>query len=218
MEHEEAVSSQAAERYVAHELSPAEQEAFEEHFFDCPKCADEVRFEMTFAANARAALREPRLAPSPAQRWAEWVRRLASLRPAPALGFSFAANLALAAGLGYLLLSGGRQPVAQFMQRPYFAPGPSHGAEDVHALLPGQTSYLVRFFPPSAASQSYSYEILNAAGQRESSGSVPGMAAEDGNLYFQAPVLRLPPGVHTLVVRIGDGGEIVSWSQFRISR
>jgi hypothetical protein len=218
MEHEEAVSSLAAERYVAHELSPAEQLAFEEHFFDCPKCADEVRFEMTFAANARAVLREQRMAPSPASRWAGWVRRLGSLRPTPALGFSFAANLVLVVGLGYLLLNSGHQPPAQFIQQPFFAPGPSHGAEDVHALLPGQTSYQVRFPAPSPASQSYSYEILDAAGKRESSGSVPGTAAEDGSLYFQAPVLKLPAGVHTLAVRAGEGGEIVSWSQFRTSR
>ncbi len=219
MEHDEAVGSQAAERYAAHELSPAERKAFEEHCFACPQCAEEVRFQMTFMANLRAVLLEQRMEAqaAPAPRWAGWARRLAWLRPTPALGFSFAANLALAAGLGYVLLTGGRGPAVPQFTQPHFAPGPSHGAEDVHALLPGQTSYLVRFPAPSAASQSYSYEILDAAGKRESSGSLTAPATEDGYLYFEAPVLRLPAGVHTLVVRGGAGGEIVSWSKFRIS-
>ena len=88
----------------------------------------------------------------------------------------------------------------------------------MHALLPAKppTRYVSPL--PAAASQSYSYEILDAAGKRESSGSVPGTAAEDGSLYSQAPVLKLPAGVHTLAVRAGEGGEIVSWSQFRTSR
>jgi len=57
MAHDEAIRSQAAERYVAGELAPAERDAFEEHFFDCPECAEEVRWELVFAANARALLR-----------------------------------------------------------------------------------------------------------------------------------------------------------------
>ena len=101
MEHEEAVSSLAAERYVAHELSPAEQLAFEEHFFDCPKCADEVRFEMTFAANVRAVLREQRMRHRPHRAGPVGYAVCGSLRPTPALGFSFAANLVLVVGLGY---------------------------------------------------------------------------------------------------------------------
>ena len=49
MEHHEAVRSRAAERYVARELPPAERDAFEQHFFDCPECAQEVQFEQAFA-------------------------------------------------------------------------------------------------------------------------------------------------------------------------
>jgi hypothetical protein len=221
MEHDEAVRFQAAERYVAHELSPAERDAFEEHFFDCQECADDVRFEMTFAANARAVFREQRAErrPAPEPRAADsrgsW---LAWLRPRPALAFSFAANFALAAGLGYVLLTGTHElAVPQFAQL-YYAPGPTHGAEDVHAILPGETFYQVRFPAPGAASQSYSYEVLGAAGRRESSGSLKAPASEDADLYLQLPVRSLPAGVHTLVVRGGSGGEIVSWSRFRISR
>jgi len=221
MEHDEAVRSQAAERYVAHELSPAEQEAFEEHFFDCPECAKEVRFEMTFAANVRAVSREQRAANqhAPAPRGvSSWERWLVWLRPRLPLASSFAANLALAAGLGYTLLTGTHESAAPRFAQPYFAPGPTHGSGDVHTLPAGETFYEVRFPAASAASQSYQYDILDAAGQRESSsGSLQAPAAPDGYLTLQAPVRSLPAGIHTLVVR-GPGGEIVSWSRFRTIR
>lgn len=43
MEHAEAVSSAATERYVLGELTEAQCEAFEAHFFECPECASDVR-------------------------------------------------------------------------------------------------------------------------------------------------------------------------------
>ncbi len=43
MEHAEAVSSAATERYVLGELSAEQCEAFEAHFFECAECASDVR-------------------------------------------------------------------------------------------------------------------------------------------------------------------------------
>ena len=222
MEHDEAIRSQAAERYAAHELSPAEQDAFEAHFFDCQECADDVRFELTFTANVRAVAREQRAqrqpAPEPPRARATfWEKWRDGLRLRPALAFSFAANFVLAAGFGFVLLTGTHESAGPRFTQPYFAPGPTHGAGDVHAIAAGETWYEVRFPSASAASQSYSYEILDAAGKRESSGSLQAPAAEDGYLNLQVPVRSLSAGIHALVVR-GPGGEIVSWSRFRTIR
>jgi len=218
MEHDEAIRSQAAERYAAHELSPAEQDAFEEHFFDCRVCADDVRFELAFTANARAVFREQRAqqqpAPARARFWEKWRD---GLRLRPAFALSFAANFVLAAGFGYVLLTGTHESAPPRFIQPYFAPGPAKGAGDVHAVPAGETWYEVRFPAASAASQSYSYEILDAAGKRESSRSLPAPAAGDGYLDLQVPVRSLPAGIHTLVVR-APGGDIVSWSRFRTIR
>ena len=217
MEHDEAIRSQAAERYAAHELSPTERDAFEEHFFDCQACADDVRFELAFRANARAVSREQRTEPHhPAlPRAAFWKKGRDRLRLRPALAFSFAANFVLAAGLGYVLLTATREPAAPGFTQPYFAPGPTKSAVDVHAIPAGEALYLVSFLTRDGVSRSYSYEILNAAGQRELSGSAHAPAGSDA--YFQVPVRSLSEGIHTLVVR-GPGGEIVSWSRFRTSR
>ena len=54
MDHETAVQLQAAERYVLEEFSPKERADFEEHFFGCPGCADEVRSATILAANTTA--------------------------------------------------------------------------------------------------------------------------------------------------------------------
>ncbi|HXM45316.1 MAG TPA: zf-HC2 domain-containing protein [Bryobacteraceae bacterium] len=209
MEHDEATRSHAAERYVKRELSPAQRDAFEEHFFDCRKCADDVRFELTFAANVQAVSREQRAAP----RTAVWERWRDRLRMRPAMAFSFAANFILAAGFGYVLLTVSRQSPAPGFVQPYFAPGPTKGAADVHAIPAGEALYSVTF--PNGLDQSYSYEILSAAGRREVSGTAKAPAGNDA--YFQVPIRGLPEGIHTLVVS-GTSGEIVSWSRFHIAR
>jgi hypothetical protein len=210
MEHDEAIRLQAAERYVARELSPAEKESFEAHFFDCTLCADDVRSELMFRANARAVLREQRAAPAIVNSLKRWR---------PALAFSFAANLVLAAGLGFVLLTGTHESARpRFTQPYYFAPGQARSAGDVHVIPLGETTYKVRFPAPGAASQSYSYEIGDADGQRESSGTLIAPASADGSLYLEVPLGRLGGGVHTLTVRGGADGAIVSWSRFETAR
>lgn len=56
MNHHEAVERHAADRYVIGDMSPAERSEFEEHFFECSECADEIEVGVVFAANARAVL------------------------------------------------------------------------------------------------------------------------------------------------------------------
>ena len=57
MNHQEALRIQAPERYALGELSSSEVEEFEEHFFTCAECAEDLSIGAIFAANARAAAR-----------------------------------------------------------------------------------------------------------------------------------------------------------------
>jgi len=62
MDHATATLTGAAERYVLREMSEQERETYEEHFFSCPHCADEVSAASRFVENATPLLRtEPRL-------------------------------------------------------------------------------------------------------------------------------------------------------------
>ena len=43
MEHEQAMKTNAAERYLLGELAETEADSFEDHFFDCRACAEDIR-------------------------------------------------------------------------------------------------------------------------------------------------------------------------------
>ena len=56
MDHQQAIKMHAAERYLLEELSEEERESFEDHYFSCIECADEVKAAYTFADNAKAVM------------------------------------------------------------------------------------------------------------------------------------------------------------------
>lgn len=56
MEHEQATATLAAERYILNELTAAEREAFEEHYFVCERCAQEVKDLFALGVAAKEAL------------------------------------------------------------------------------------------------------------------------------------------------------------------
>lgn len=56
MNHSEATEQMAAERYLLDELTPEAREAFEEHIFDCPECALDLRAGAVFVTEAKVQL------------------------------------------------------------------------------------------------------------------------------------------------------------------
>ncbi len=102
MDHNEATQQMAAERYLLGELTPELRDAFEEHAFDCPECAADLRAGAAFIGAAKVEL--PKIAEvsatlpkpgiiRPVKEGFDWQ---AWLRPAFALPV-FAALLALVA-------------------------------------------------------------------------------------------------------------------------
>jgi len=59
MEHNRATETHAVERYLLGEMPPEERDDFEEHYFGCTVCAQEVRHGARFRANAREVLGAP---------------------------------------------------------------------------------------------------------------------------------------------------------------
>ncbi len=86
MQHEEAVETLASERYLLGEMNDAERDSFEEHFFSCAVCAEDVRAGATLREGVRAGL--ARVAPTRRVAW----------RPAVAIPWAAAATLALIVG------------------------------------------------------------------------------------------------------------------------
>ena len=48
MDHTQAVTSMAAEKYLLDELESAVREEFEKHFFICQECAEDIRIGSRF--------------------------------------------------------------------------------------------------------------------------------------------------------------------------
>ena len=83
MDHNEAVRLHAAEKYLLGELPKEQHAAYEEHYFDCSACADEIKAAAAFMESARQVVREgaaeviggERLAAAPATGgWFAWLR------------------------------------------------------------------------------------------------------------------------------------------------
>ncbi len=58
MEHEDAIRMQAISRYPAGDLSKVEAEAFEQHFFSCQQCSEELATGEIFDENVRAVFHD----------------------------------------------------------------------------------------------------------------------------------------------------------------
>ena len=95
MDHQQAIATHAVERYLLEEMSAAERDAFEDHYFSCPACADDVRTAMVMRDGVKAGL----AADSP--RTAAPVVPIASRRgwySSTVVPWAAAASLAIVAG------------------------------------------------------------------------------------------------------------------------
>jgi hypothetical protein len=102
MDHLEALRMQASEKYVLGELSPDVREQFEEHYFDCAECAEDVKAAFTFVRATREVLGEQAAPttivvkePAVPSRWRSWFRPVVFV---PAMA-------ALVLSIGYLAWS-----------------------------------------------------------------------------------------------------------------
>lgn len=59
MDHSDAVRLKATERYLLNELDPDQLDQFEEHLFDCPDCALDVRAAAMFLEQSKNVLSQP---------------------------------------------------------------------------------------------------------------------------------------------------------------
>lgn len=100
MDHAEAVQTNATERYLLGELQAAEVDAFEEHYFDCMSCADDVRTGAQLLDGGRQLVREPASTKTPVVSMAEHRARRMGWLPLVA-----AAMIVLAVGLPMMLRS-----------------------------------------------------------------------------------------------------------------
>jgi len=160
MNHDQAVRSHAAERYLLDELEPAERDAFEGHYFDCTDCFDQIKKGSEFLGLAREVLdREP----EPEKRWLAGL--LVDLRrPAPAL---VTAMLLGSIGIGtyqQIQIADARKPK---MEASFFVPGAQKGAGKLIKVSQKAQLSLSMLFTPSDKFTSYRAQIVDESGTVE---------------------------------------------------
>ena len=109
------------ERFVRHQLSPDERRAFEEHYFECEECFEQVQMTARFVAGVQHAARKGLLAEPAAEPW--WANLFR-----PALIVVTAAALLLVVSVGWLLLKPGSAPDQELAIRQSPTPTPQPAA------------------------------------------------------------------------------------------
>lgn len=209
MDHNEAERIQAADRYLLGELSVAEREQFEEHFFSCPECAEEVRAGTVLRANARAVFLEEAWQPVGEEREQPRIGWLAWLNLRPVLAGSWAVVcLLLAAISGFqtlVVMPGLRtqlaevkapQPYQSFTLRPL-----SRGDDLVLGVSPAsQFVGLAVHLDPRHSFPAYRADILDEAGSLLSSVNSAAPQRLGEPLGFLIPTSSVSPGSYTMVL------------------
>ena len=219
MTHQQALDGLASERYLLDEMTEVERFEFEEHYFDCAECAEDVRLGEMIRHEARRS--GPVMAANPqANRPAvvltspKWWRR-----PMVAAPWAVAATLAMVVGYQSMVtVPGLRGAVGSQSIEPVMLRGATRGAATTVTITPGQRFVALSadlLTPPQ--SSSLAYEILDANRSAVASGrsSVPPSGAP---LMLLVPVDELPrAGHYTLALRDSGQNAVIGEYEFDVS-
>src|SRR5215475_3379176 len=82
---EQAAATELAARYVSGQLGPDERDSYEQHYFECARCFEEVRLQMSMhAALKNAPKHEPSRVHKP---WVAWGAIAATVFVMASIGF-----------------------------------------------------------------------------------------------------------------------------------
>jgi len=203
MDHNQAVHLRAADRYLLGELTGEERERFEEHYFSCLECADEVRAGELLRANAAAVLGSRSRERAEARGWLEWLRWRPALAGSWALAGVF---LAVTLYQSLVLLPGLRDRISelsgpQAVER-YALRALSRG-EDLTVAVPSGSRFIQMavHLGPEHRFAAYSGELLDAAGARLLAVPSPAPRQPGLPLEFLIPAEKLPEGACKMVIR-----------------
>lgn len=228
MQHDDAIQTHAAERYVLGEMGPEERELYEAHYFSCERCGNELAATVAFLDNARATLAAPvprAVGASPSAPIGEadatrhgleqsggswWQRVFGAPRQGlvPALGFAVVALVAIVGYQNLAVIPDLREQLAG-RDLPQGVPtvalrsaargnGPRLLVNPTHAYAVLQADVL-----PEPGVTTYTASLVAADGREQFRTSLA--APEIGMpVTLLVPVRQLPPGDYTLVFHEGD--------------
>ena len=193
MTHQQAVSTMASERYLLEEMPEIERHAFEEHFFSCADCAEDVRTGELMREGAREAGQKQPLAFQP-RRFRRW---------AVALPWAAAASLAVITGYQFTVAPRSDQPYAL---NPVTLRPANRGADAVVTLGADDPAVVlaVEADAPEGAAE-WLYELRGSDGRQVAAGRTS-MQARGTPLLLWVPASALSrPGRYVLSLRDREG-------------
>jgi hypothetical protein len=210
MHHEGVVRQKLTERYLLGELDDLARQEFEEHYFDCPDCALDVRAGALFVEQSKAVLAE-KPQPVPA--------RLPATTPAKSGWFAWFRPAFAAPAMALLLAVIGYQNLVtyprlqQALNSPRVLPfaflniGTWGSDERVVSASPGEGFLLLVRIPPDALYSKYMAQLYNPAGKLEWTLAIPAPTTQD-QYPVQVPAAAREAGNYILAVRgITAAGE-----------
>jgi hypothetical protein len=212
--HEQAVEEHLAERYVLHEMSDADADSFEQHFFECAECASAVDAGQMLVANGREVVRE---APQPVRNEIPEASRV-SFRESlmrwwsrPAGFVPLAAALVLGALVIYqnaIVIPGLRQMRDTARVIPAFQLiAASRGDATPITVARGASSFLVTAdIPPDAQYPKYICELIS--GNKPVFNLTVSAPVAGQSVTILVPARQLNPGVFELTITgVGADGQ-----------
>jgi hypothetical protein len=204
MDHDAVVRQKMTERYLLNELDPKARDEFEEHYFDCQNCAQDVHAGALFIEQSKVVLAKeleevkahlPVAVQAPATpRWMAWFRP-ALVVPVMAVLLTVVAyqNLVVLPQMQQAVNSPQVLPWAQVNVGTFGSDGPVIKA---HA---GQGFLLFVRIPPEGVYSRYTAELYNPAGKVEWSVTIPASSTED-QWPVQVPGANRASGDYSLAV------------------
>jgi len=192
MEHTEAVNANAAERYLLRELTETEADSFEDHFFECRACGEEVREGTRMLEALREVVREDRKTAPPV---------VVSFEPRPPLRTwlpaAVAAVLVVGFGLWWIVPRPTQQDFTQDFT-PLYLGGNSRGASDQPVVHVGHKNLLLQVDVTSPEPfPRYALTVRDSRGKPLATKSVAASETENAVILL---LRELPAGSYEVVI------------------
>src|SRR5579884_592451 len=213
MDHTHAVREMMTERYLLNELSPELREDFEEHFFECPECARDLKAGAAIIEHTQTILSAsgakdslPVAAKAQERSRGGWFAWLVPAFAAPAL-----ALLLLVIGYQNLVQYPKLKESVAALNAPQILPsasltiGRDAGMPQVD-VAKGGSFLLFLDVPADAHYGSYRVELRGPDGPSQWTLSIPGEAAKE-TLSIRVPAGAGKSGVQTVVLYGLNAGE-----------
>jgi anti-sigma factor RsiW len=213
MDHLQAVNTLAAERYLLDEMTDAERDEFEGHFFSCRDCAEDLRSGAVMVDAARSGLiSSPPMATGPVRLSPQ---RIASRQWRPSIVLPWAAAASFALATGYLSLQIPRP--GPLVLTPATLRPAARGQETAVSPGPGGIVTLAVDLSGAGFTGALRYELLRDGGSVLASGDATAPQAGAPLLLSIPSTLVGPDGRYTLRLHgSGAGGLTEEDYRFRV--